>query len=285
MRRAIIVGSRSMLGIELASALAAAGVDVIRCSREVEADVSYDLSNLAPAPVTDTPKVNAMFICAASFAGNEWNDFIKNGLINTLAMYRLAEWAVKLGCEHVLMAGTISSCNEFPQSSYGFSKSQGEEVMRFCCEREGVKFTSLRLPQLCDDMGLCARHQVWFSRIVARAAAGENLYLPEGDMLRNFLHVIDACRTFISAWHLTIPGIHVICSPEYYTYQCMTEIAFQVFGKGGRVIKATDMKPFTPIQWPQAYSEQLTLPNNTCITVREAFERIRDKGTAKNFPA
>ena len=285
MRGAIIVGSRSMLGIELASALAATGVDVIRSSRDVEADVCYDLSSLSPAPLKDTPKVNAMFICAASFAGNGWDDFIQNGLINTLAMYRLAEWAVKLGCEHVIMAGTISSCSEFPQSSYGFSKSQGEDVMRFCCEREGVKFTSLRLPQLCDDVGLCARHQVWFSRIVAKASAGENLRLPEGDMPRNFLHVKDAARAIVSAWHQSISGIHVTSSPETNTYQRMAEMAFQVFGKGGGVVTATDMKPFTPVNWPEASSELPRLLSKVHIPIHVVFERIHENGTAKNFPA
>jgi hypothetical protein len=151
MKHALVVGSNSMLGRELAALLAASDTAVIRCGRTGKVDVRYDLAGLAEPPAVPASTVDVLFFCAASFADDSWDGCLANALINTAASYRIAQWAAQLQCPHIVMAGSVSSCPEFTPSSYGLSKAHGEEAMQFACARRAAKFTAVRFPQLCDE--------------------------------------------------------------------------------------------------------------------------------------
>lgn len=283
MKRTLIIGADSMLAREIATQLSAAGETVIRCGRSGAVDVRYDLASLQAPPDAGLGKVDALFVCASSFGSDTWDDCITNALVNTVAPYRIAQWAERLQCPHVVLAGSVSSCPEFAPSSYGLSKAQGEEVMRFACARMNTRLTVVRLPQLCDDDGLCARHQIWFARIIARAAAGEDLRLPAGDMPRNFLHVQDAARVLIGAWRQGIAGAEILTAPQSHPYGEIARIAYEVFAKGGRVVDAPEMKPFRPVRFPVATAAAAALLGERHIPVAETITRIKACGTTARF--
>ena len=285
MKRALVIGSNSMLGQELVVQLRTGGDDVVRCGRAGEVDVRFDLAMLGAGPVTEIGPVDAVFVCAASFEENTWEECIRSALVNSVSAFRIAEWAERLGSRHIVMAGTVSSCLEFPQTAYGITKAHGEEAMQFACRRMGKDFVALRMPQLCDDCGLSSRHQPWFSRIIARAFVGGDLRLPAGDCPRNFLHVQDAARALIGAWQAGLAGTHVLVSPESHSYREIAGMAYAAFGNGGAVVDAPEMRPFRPVQFPAGSPEAMALIADDRLSMCEVIARIRDRGTAANFPA
>ena len=272
-----------MLAREIANQIACAGDAVVRCGRSGAVDVRYDLASLQAPPDASLGKVDAIFVCASSFGSDTWDDCIANALVNAVAPYRIAQWAERLHCAHVVVAGSVSSCPEFALSSYGLSKAQGEEVMRFACARIPTRLTVVRMSQLCDDEGLCARHQTWFARIIARAAAGADLRLPAGDMPRNFLHVQDAARVLIGAWHQGLAGAEILTAPRAHSYGEIARMAYEVFAKGGKVVDAPEMKPFRPVCFPVATSGAAALLGERHIPVAETLARIKARGTATSF--
>lgn len=285
MSRALIIGSNSMLGRAVAAQLRALDHEVIRCARRGEAEVCYDLASLNPPPDAALGKLDAIFCCAASFADDSWDGCVANALVNAVAPYRIAQWAQQSGCPHVLLAGSVSSCAEFAPSSYGLSKAQGEAALQFACDRIGARFTAVRFPQLCDDDGLCARHQIWFARIVARAAAGADLRLPAGDQPRNFLHVADAARALVNARASGVHGPHVLTSPDSHTYREIAQMAYAAFGAGGRVVDAPEMRPFRPVTYPPPSESALALIAGERITMPAAIQRIKQRCAAARFTA
>jgi nucleoside-diphosphate-sugar epimerase len=278
--QALVIGFSSMVGSELVRQLRALNVDVTTSARD-GGDVSYDLAGLKSPPQLPTDEMAAVFICASSFAGDDPEGCVQNALVNTVAMYRLTEWAQRLQSRHVVLASSASA--NAPSSSYGLSKAQGEQVLEWCGEKHGFKTTMLQLPQLCDDHGLCARHQPWFARIVQRAATGQDLHLAPNDQPRNFLHVTDAARAMIASWRAELVGRHALTSPSFATYRDIADTAYQVFKKGGAVVEATEMKPFRPSPFPPASPAAWALLEDRYVSLRETFEHIKMLGTAVQY--
>lgn len=277
---ALVVGSTSMVGSELVRQLRVTNVEVITSSRSA-GDAPYDLSSLAAPPALRLRSVDVVFICSSSFFGDDPDGCIQNAIVNAAAMHRLAEWASRLSSPYVLIAGTVSS--HAPSSSYGLSKALGWEILEWEGQRRGFQTTGLQFPQLCDDHGLCARHQPWFARIVRRASAGEDLRLAPNDQPRNFLHAADAARAMIVSWQQGLTGNHAMTAPEYATYRDIADLAYQVFDKGGTVIEAHEMKPFRQSSYPPASTSAWALMGESRVSLKDTFQRIKSKGTANYF--
>jgi nucleoside-diphosphate-sugar epimerase len=285
MKRCLVIGSGSMLGVELCTQLAAAQNEVLRCGRSAPADVIYDLASLAPPPASPLGTIDAVFVCAAHFQSNSFDQCIESALVNNVSNIRVAEWCDRLDSKHVIMAGSVWSDPVAVPSIYGLTKAQGEQMMQLLCQQADRPLSVLRLPQLCDDHGRCARHQPWYSRIVACAAAGQDLRLAPGDAPRSFLHVSDAARAMINAWTKGVHGTHALLSRETLNYGGIADLAFKVFQRGGRVVAAPEMKPFRPMSFPPASSQADILLETTPISIEQALKRIRDMGTGDLFPA
>lgn len=284
-KRCLVIGSGSMLGSELCAQLEAAKHEVLHCARSSSADVFYDLATLASPPAAPDGPVDAVFVCAAHFQSGSFDECIKSALVNNVANIRIAEWCERLDCRHVIMAGSVSSDPKAPPGIYGLTKAHGEQTMELLCQQAGRPLSVLRMPQLCDDLGRCARHQPWYSRIVACASAGRDLRLAPGDTPRSFLHVTDAARAMINAWLKGVHGTHALLSRELLNYRGIADLAFKVFLKGGRVVDAPEMKPFRPMSFPPASSQADILLETPPISHEQALKRIRDMGTCALFPA
>lgn len=274
-----------MVGQEITRQWRATGYGAVTSARSGACDLPYDLASMSRPPVSDVGPIEVMFVCAASFADDSWEGSITNALVNTVGVYRIAEWAERLGCGHIVMAGSASSFAEsgLPSSSYGLSKAQGEDVLRWAGAKAGCKTTSFQLPQLCDDQGKCAKHQPWFSRIVTRAWSGQDLMLAPNDQGRNFVHVSDVARAMIGAWKSGLVGVHALTSPEFATYRQIAMMAYEVFGAGGRVVDAPEMKPFRPALYPSASQAAWALLGGERISMRATLEGINAAGTANRF--
>jgi nucleoside-diphosphate-sugar epimerase len=286
MKSALVIAPRSMLGAQLCKDLRARGVHVLTAGRSPEDDIHFDLQATSVPTVDPVQTADTVFHCAASFAADTEAGINQNFQGNTASAWHAAAMSAKLGARRLVYAGTVwSSCASMDRAnynSYGLSKGLGEQILEWALNRSGIGFCSLRFSQLYDVDGLCCRHQPWFGRIVAYAARGQNLRLPESLGSRNFLHVEDAAEFMIRAAERDVSGMQEIVHPEFLTCDQLAEMAYAVFDCGGQVVRAPEKQPFRKVGFPEAGTvfERLGQPG---IDMRTGLRMIKDRNTWTAF--
>lgn len=286
MKTAAIIGAHSMLGRRLTAVLSDMGVEVISVGRYEGADIRLDLETGLLAPLSPKVQAEVIFHCAASFADDSPEGIRKNFQVNTAGCLTVLELAEALGCEAMVYAGTLSSSSALDPgsySSYGFSKAQAEALLDWGMGRLNRRFCSLRFSQVYDSEGACIHHQPWFGRIIAYAARGLDLKLPASHGVRNFLHVDDAVSMLIAAAERPVKGILDVVSPESMTLEDIAEMAYAIFGRGGRLVPAPEKAPFRPIYFPEGTQAFRQLGRVPSILLAEGIERIRARDTGLAF--
>lgn len=286
MMTAAIIGIRSMLGRALTTELRSRGVRVVSVGRGVGHDATMDLTEpFARHSVTPIP-VDVAFHCAASFAGDSPEGTRINLATNTLGNVTVLELMRALDCRRCVYAGTVSSFNGADpngMSSYGLSKSMGEQILHWGLEPDGGTFCSLRLPQLYDTDGLSCAHQQWFGRIIAYASRGQSLHLPPSGGERNFLHVGDAARLMVRAADDGLTGIWPLCHQERLNTTQIAELAYREFNRGGDIIIDESKVPFRPFRFPDSEDLFERLRDRPQITMAEGIALIHRSGQAAKF--
>jgi len=275
-----------MLGKRLTAIFAQEGIAVTTCGRGENSDIMVDLIEGVKTNVPDNLRINTLFNCAASFCDDTWEGCRKNDLINAFGCYWVAELAVKLGCRHVVNAGSLSSVpgvEEHGMGSYGFSKARGEDILEWGLSRSSILFTSVRFPQLYDEYGDCCRHQPWFGRIVAYAAAGKDLHMPKSEGARNFVHVSDAARMLRAASRLGACGRMNVAHFESLTYEQIASLAYSVFKNGGKINEAKEKAPFRKVNFPSGENAFAALKYRPAISMLQGLMMIKDLNTQGNF--
>jgi nucleoside-diphosphate-sugar epimerase len=285
MKNALIIGPHSMLGKRLRLVLAAQGWAVHTAGRSEDCDIHLDLG--AASLPAELPPIDAPFVfhCAASFRDDSWEGCRENELLNAVSGYLAAELCIRLASPQVVYAGSISSYiqADATRTSYGASKSRGEEILSWALSRGGVKFTSLRFAQLVDEQGECCRRQPWFGRIVAYMSSGLTLRLPPGQALRNYLHVEDAARMMIQAAEHSVEGIHPATSPSSITCYDLACLAREIFSSGGQIASAPEKTPFNDIYIPDSQNTLAALGLSHLLSPQDMLLLIKNNGTADRF--
>lgn len=286
MKTAAIVGSGSMLGLELATQLRARGVAVVTVGRRVGDDIALDLG--VPGTTADTGgrRIDAIFHCAAAFGGDDETGVRSNFIVNALGAVAIAALARATEACVCVYAGSVSSNADFDSagiSSYGLSKAQGEQILAWDHARRNAAFSSLRLPQIYDTEGRCVEHQPWFGRVVAYASRGLDLELPASGGSRNFVHVEDAARLLIAAADTKLQGVFPVCHAETAEIAGIAEIAYAVFGRGGKARIDPTKAPFRVVRFPTDRTLYARLGDEPRIDLCEGIGRIAQAGTAGNF--
>lgn len=284
MKRAMVIGPSSMLGGRLIERLRQRDYRVYTCGRSPDYDVVLDLGSPDAPCFSAAPDFDVLFHCAASFNDDAGDGPWMNERVNAAGCHHVGILAANCHCGHIVYAGSVFSILDVGESSsYSESKRHGEEILRWRADRCDAKFTSLRLSQLYDEFGKCRRHQPWFGRIVAYAAAERSLRIPPGDALRNFVHVIDAAELLIAAHEKRIEGTHAIMHPESMSTHEIALRAFQVFGSASRVEIAAEKKPFRHIPFPESCPFYNSFGVHPEISMTTGLEMIRDAGTGAQF--
>ncbi len=284
MKSALIVGANSMLGRNLIDILTANGVDVLTAGRFSTADIYLDLHDGLSQPISKNIQADIVFHCASSFADDSWEGIRENYQVNAAGCLWVLELVESLGSEALIYAGSLSSNEKLDPghfSSYGFSKSQGENILDWGMKKLNRRFCSLRFSQMYDTEGACIQHQPWFGRIIAYAARGLDISMPESDGVRNFLHVEDAARLMFTAGQHTETGILDVIHPDSLTYQQIATVAYTIFGAGGCVTDAPKKTPFRYINFPN--SNLLLFNQSPMISIQDGIERIYQQQTWSAF--
>lgn len=286
MMSAAIIGIRSMLGRALAAELRTRGARVVGVGRSDDDDVNMDLMQpFGHQPITSEP-VDVVFHCAASFADDSLEGARSNITTNTLGNITAIEVIRKLDCRRCIYAGTVSSSDGVDpcgMSSYGLSKSLGEQILHWGMEQDGGSLCSLRLAQLYDTNGLCCAHQPWFGRIIAYASRGQPLHLPPGASERNFIHVEDAARLMVRAAEDGLTGTWSLCHPERLDTAQIAALAYREFDQGGGILIDYSKKPFRSFHFPESEDLFERLRDRPRITMADGIALIHRSGQAAKF--
>ncbi|WP_275788479.1 NAD-dependent epimerase/dehydratase family protein [Pararhizobium gei] len=284
MKTAAVIGARSMLGSQLTAQLADRGVTVFKVGRSAaNDDVHFDLRQ-AEADVPGGLSADVVFHCGASFAGDDSEGIRTNFTENASSALGVADLAKAMGAGTLIYAGSVfsnPSTDNF--TSYGLTKAIAEQVLEWTIARQGGRFCSLRLPQLYDVEGRCCAHQPWFGRIIAYASRGQNMRMPRSQGPRNFLHVRDAASLMIRAADSAVRGVLDIAHPQSLTVDAIAEMAYEIFGQGGKVVIAQEKTPFRAIHFPDGGEAFRRLDLVPMVEMHEGIRMIRDAGTAGAF--
>ena len=275
-----------MIGTRLVAALASKGLEVIRVGRLKEADIQLDLLEGFKKPILKDMRADVIFHCAAAFAKDSPEGIRQNYQVNASGCLWVLEFAEILECRTIVYAGTVFSEEKSDPKAftyYGFSKAQGEEVLKWGLERIGGRFCSLRFSQIYDTNGLCVHHQSWLVRVVAYTARGLNINMPPSNGVRNFLHVDDVANFMICAARSPVNGTINVVHPESMTYHDIASIAYRIFGKGGQVLINPNKQPFRPFNFPDGNRALQLLGGPPRICLEEGIKRIRDHKTWSSF--
>ncbi len=281
MKRILLIGNSSMLGRRIISKLSVNN-QIFTTGRNDRADVFFDLEH----GVSDLPpdlQCSVIVHCAASFGDDTLEGAIKNELINGLGAYHVAKLAVQVKCEQLITISSISVYNH-PENeyfgSYSLSKLHGEDILSHYCGISNIQFLSLRLSQMYDETGEARRHQPMFYQIVEKAMHGENIvFYGKKNPLRNFIYVGDVVTIIEQSISKRIGSIFPVVFPESYTLTQISEIAYDVFQKAGRIsfleekndIKSIYIPPISKLFALIGYTPDTDLRNGISL-IRKSYE-------------
>lgn len=286
MNSVIVLGATSMLGRELVRQLSAKGIEVIRAGRHCDSDIVVDLGSGKPPEFRYDRRADVLIHCAAAFGGDSPEGIRDNLCVNVAGCVQTLEIVRESGVKKIVYAGSVSSdtmLESGPIGSYGFSKAEAERILSWAIVRVGGHFCSLRLTQLWDTEGACCAHQPWFGRIVAYTSRGQSINMPPANGPRNFMHVSDAAQLLIRAAAGTLEDIHPVSYPVDIDLAEFAQVAYQIFGRGGRVIIDPAKIPFRKTNFPREEGIFEALGYQPQISPEQGLMLIRDAGTADRF--
>ena len=251
--RVLVVGSRSFVGQRVAARLRAAHA-VETAGRDSGADLALELGGLARLPAPGERQYDAIVHCAASFEPATPAGLLRNELVNAAGALEVGELAARSGCGRVVLLSTVSVFDEHDgrlADSYALSKRHGQENLELLCRARGIALCTLCPGGIYDERGEGRRHQPLLYHIVDCARRGQDFELHgKADPVRNFLHVDDLAPVVEAALVLGLEGTFPVLHPESHRVQQVAELAFRVFDRGGRVVRAEHKPDLRTVHFP-----------------------------------
>lgn len=276
--RILIVGGSSMVGKRLRERLSPKH-RIVTAGRNKDEDFPFDLAAEGRLPTIPEP-LDALVHCAASYGEEKADDWARNEKINGAGAFRVAELAASAGCKHLVYLSSLFAM-EHPQNgyfgSYALSKKHGQENLAWSCARAKIGYSALQFAQIYDERGEARKHQRLFYSMIDKAARGEDITIHgKADPRRNFLFVEDAVTTIERVLEKRPFGIFPCLHAESPRLSEIAKTAFEVFGKGGRVLfDATKADP-PSVYLPEDSRIYGTIGFSPATTLRSGIERIRD---------
>jgi len=222
---------------------------LVTAGRNNNADVYIDLAIVDSKLTTDIGNFDIIIHCAASFGGNLITDAVQNEIVNSIGSLQIGLLAKATECRHVIYLSSISSY-DVPENeyfgSYGLSKKHGQDNLALLCNHFNIGFTALLPSQLYDAKSAARKHQPLFYHIIDSAKEGRDInFYGTQDPQRNYLFVEDLAVIIEKVIEHQSFGIFTCTHPRSYSLKETAEVAYKVFGKGGKVSFLTE-KPNIP---------------------------------------
>ncbi len=203
MSRILLTGATGFLGSHLARALVRSGHEVVATVRrssslagieDIRARLAlHDLDSVPLAGLFAGPRYDAIFHVATHYGrGGEVSAVLE---ANTLFPLRLLEHAVRATPGLFVAADTCFTLEYKHLQPYTLSKRQFAEWGRILAGPAGLPFVNLKLQNIYGTADLAGRI---LTMIVRRCLGDGDIELTAGEQRKDFLHVDDACRAFLT---------------------------------------------------------------------------------------
>jgi nucleoside-diphosphate-sugar epimerase len=278
MKRALLVGNRSVLGQAVHSSLGKAGWAVTTAGRS-GADVFLDLSNEYQKPPS-LGEHDAVIFVAADFGGKQAQDLNRAEKVNALGALHACRWATEISARHVIVVSSISATYNFNDSyfgAYALTKRHGEELAQIYCRDTSLPLTIVRSSQIYNDDGSCRKHQAFFYHVLDRAAEGRDIEIfGTHDARRNFIHLDDVAEIIVRIVINHLVGVFDCPYPSSITISELAATAQSVYGRGGEVRFLTNKPNISDI--PEKSGEMLfqSLDFYPRIGLEDGIRRIKN---------
>ncbi len=281
--RVLIVGGRSFIGRRIFERLSV-GNQVTRAGRGGRgAGVDLHLDLAAPGPIGvehGLDAFDAIVHCAGSFGGNDPDGSLENELVNAEGAQKVGHLAARTHCRVVINVSTISMFADgggMPVDSYGLSKRHGQHNLEQVCDAAGIRLCCLCPGGVYDERGEGRVHQPLFYRILECARRGEDFPLyGRADPLRNFIFVEELVTIVERALAGEVAGTYAVLFPTDYRVREIAELAFQIFGRGGRVVAREEMPDLRAIYLPHDGEIYRLLGFRPTIDLKAGLRLVRD---------
>jgi nucleoside-diphosphate-sugar epimerase len=251
--RVLVIGSRSFIGRRVAERLRVAH-SVLTAGRDPGADLHLELGGSAALPAPGAWDCDAIVHCAASFEPSTPAGMLRNELVNAVGAIEVGELATRAGCRRLVLLSTASVFDAHEGrlvESYALSKRHGQDNLELVCGAAGIALATLCPGAVYDERGEGRRHQPLLYHIVDCARRGQDFELHgKADPLRNYLHVEDLVSVVEASLSHDVTGTFPVLHPHFHRVQEVAELAFRVFGRGGRVVRAEDKPDLRGLRFP-----------------------------------
>lgn len=250
--KSLVIGSTSVIGKAVASALAQLGP--VKTAGRRDADLFLDLSQPDSAvPITEA--FDVVVLAAADFGGHTAEDLIRAEQVNVLGTLAACRVAQQCGAQHLIVLSSVFASHtpaDHHYSIYSLSKRHAEEVASLFCQQHGLALTLLRPSQVYDAAGACRLHQPLLYVMADNAQAGRAITLfGNNDARRNYLHLDDLVQICTRVAQTSTTGLFNCVHPSSPRLSEIAHAAVSAFGQHVDVSFLRD-KPDVPDLPPQA---------------------------------
>lgn len=237
MKRALIIGSTSVVGQALAKALEP-DVHVTMAGRR-SADIVLDIGrDIEPGVMRET--FDVVINCAAYFNTHAPRDMLEAARVNTVGSLHACILAKAVNARHVIQISSLSACHR-PGSAffdaYALTKRQGEELAELFCSTHSLPLTILRPSQLYDATGTARTRQRMLYHILDQAAAGHDITIfGRRDPSRNYLFIPDFAEVCRRVVEKGTTGKFTVAHPHGHRLSEIANLAYRSFGTQGTVL-------------------------------------------------
>lgn len=236
MKRVLIIGSTSTVGLALGQALNSDAVVTFAGRRN--ADIQLDLGRDTPWEELQA-SYDVVVNVAAYFGSQQPSDMLEAARVNALGALQACVLAKQVEAKHIVQISSASAgycVGSGFYNAYSLTKRQGEELCTLFCAKHELALTILRPTQLYDAMGAARIHQRMFYHILDRAAAGQDIVIfGRSDPWRNYIFIPDfaeICRRVILRG---VTGIFNVAHPDAHRLSKVAALAYDVFGTTGTI--------------------------------------------------
>lgn len=278
MLRILLVGDTSVIGSYLKESLRAAG-EVFGVSRSVS---GFDLRSRSEDGYREIVADKDVVVCAASdFGGVEPHDIVRACEVNVVGLSLLVKAAVDARVKAFILLSTTSAANPFNGARhevYGRTRCLIEDVAEMLCASTSTLLTVLRLSQVYDFQGRCAKRQPFLYHLFRIAAHETNKRIVlqgQRDPVRNYITIDDVERALN---HIILNEVTGRLECAHSQSHALSDVIRAVYATFGREVDVNfsgtgdDLVDTSVGLWPSVFASQgLQGP----IPLTDGLSRIR----------
>lgn len=249
MKRVLVIGNTSVLGLALTRALAT-DMTVTLAGRN-NSKMAIDLGQNLHSAILNT-RYDTVVNVAAYFGTQQPHEMLEAVRVNAFGALNVCVLAQAVRARHIIQISSVSASYE-PQNShfdaYALTKRQGDELCQLFCTNHLIPLTVLRPTQLYDETGAARKHQRMFYHMLDQASAGRDITIfGRRDPSRNYMFMADfveVCRRVIETG---VTGTFSVAHPRAHRLSEIAALAYKCFGTSGNILFDHDRSDLDDIE-------------------------------------